>query len=819
VSGGNGRVNLPPLFHCLTPVFHADAEPVTTDDDATVTDDDCATATSRGDDDDCSTNSVWSPPPLFHGDDVEGYDVCSAVAKLINSDRAQGMDACPRTEPLMLIASYMDEHGVYDDASLFEVMLTLAPPDNSSAMSVAGLPNLCHAVFFSTYVKQTAPQTLPRVEPWTSILNQCLPNPCRPRALVPNLVRALGGRVENIESHAARDVVLRVLFGGLLGVYPSAQSRPAVRDKLKMYAAFALLPPDNAALTRFMERRSRFVLMAFREYLFFLVQQLPALHDYLCKAYYWQDLERVGTQAMDLIRTHMTGLRRDFLLDDNLWDRAETIAHIKHQETLKSCYRSPEHEFHEMALEAFEQMTRANRDYFPVPTETQWYQAFAYVFRAARATMRPRHRHAEKVQGAMRVRKRRNTQVKVEAGPDMQRRMRSPANASALVYDSLRANSNGTSENTRDKDGDGDSGGDDDNSTNEPFKRMLTDVCRWGGVSDTTCHRVHKTRYDFETHTHLTGFRNLLPILFEEAREDYNALYAFFSACSYRLCFKWAALPSSWADAQLKALGGNAVLGTHFVCPKCREISTEPVTFPEGQNATARRESMYPQDICIRMQGHDTSLRHARRGLRRHDQTRKRHVKNDRRISSVRKHIDPIEVCYDIPVLRINLVGRLFLTKRDGWITLCVDCGAVVKWSHQGVGPRGPTCGCFLSAGGLGDSLSKRQQLSARVASSTSNKKKKSEALAPELTAFELMHSSATAPVICGICENATASYISQMFLTDDGVRRVFVCNAHNTSWMDLVEDAVPVFEDVKAAVLRRIEARRLRLGGNTYTF
>lgn len=815
MSGGDGRVNLPPLFHCLAPKFNDD--PVTTSSatDAvdTVTTD--ANLTTDG-----SVDAAWLPPPLFR-DNVNGYDLCGVVARLINNDKGQGVEACPQTEPLMLIASYMDEYGVYDDESLFQVMLTLAPPDNSSAMSVAGLPNLCHAVFFSTYIKQTVPQTLPRVEPWTNILNQCLPNPCRPRALVPNLVKGVEGHVEGIEAHAARDVVLRVLFGGLLGVYPSAQCRPAVRDKLKMYAAFALLPPDNAALCRFMKKRSRFVLMAFREYLFFLVQQLPALHGYLCKSYYWEELERVGTRAMDTIRTHMAGLKREFLLDDDLWDRAETVAHIKHQDTLKSCYRSPEHEFHEMALEAFEQMTRTDRDYFPVPTESQWYQAYAYVFRASRATIRPRHQHPDKVEGAMRVRKRRNTQVKVMAGPDMHRRMRAPANASAAVYDLQPPEGEQASAGDEDETDDQHRAADADKF--EPFKRMLTDVCRWGGVSELTCHRVHKTRFDFETHTHLTGFRNLLPILFEESREDYNALYAFFSACSYRLCFKWAALPVSWGEAQLKALGGNPVLGTHFVCPKCREISTEPVTFPEGQNATARRESMYPQDICIRMQGHDTSLRHAKRGLRRHDQTRKRHVKNDPRTSSVRKHIDPIEVCYDIPVLRVNLVGRLFLTKRDGWITLCVDCGAVVRWSHQGVGPRGPTCGCFLSAPLTGTSSRgiRRSSSSNGTAAppAVARTKKSRTPIAPELTAFELLHSSATAPVMCGICEKPTASYISQMFLAHDGVRRIFVCNAHNTSWMDLIEDALPVFEDVKAAVLRRIEARRLRLGGNTYTF
>jgi predicted RNA-binding Zn-ribbon protein involved in translation (DUF1610 family) len=589
----------------------------------------------------------------------------------------------------MLLAAAMQLAGVYQDETtqpLRDFFAAGAAGAAGAEMNLSTLPDMCHMVheipFWGKISKDSAENQV-----WLSLLGQCLPNPCRARAFEQDLKDHLNMPFTHT---AMRDFLLRVIFGALLDVYHDSsggsgdpnrsqassgtkEKAMGVREKMVLYAAFSLCPPTTQELMDFVSDATAFVLFAVRRFIFHTVSLVPAVHDYLCRSYYWEDMLELTVGGLRGVRETLVkkGLAPGFLSNAALWvDINATLNACNHQ-TLKLCYRAADRPFYQKVVAEYERIARAHNSRLPSPTGAQFYEAYAHVAQ-----------------------------------------FQAKEHLTKELLDSL------------------------------PIENeMLATI-----------------RYNYEMEIQPTGLSKFLPTLFDT--DLYGQLYALFKAVQHRLSFRWARLPRSWAQSQLEALG-SLEAGLHFVCPKCQEIRANVLTYPEGKDERRREKSLYPVDLTVKTGGEDVLMCRAKR-IRKHDATAKRYQQN-RRENNQRQRIDPIDVCSDVQVLRVNMIGVLLFVGGD-WVVLCVDCGAMVRWHPDAVTDRGPICGCQLK---------------------------------PKIPQ-------------CALCKKRTKHIRVHAVLKRTGVEEVVVCASHNTEWVDALE-IVPVYKEFKQAVLKR--QHRIRVG------
>jgi len=598
------------------------------------------------------------------------------------------------TEDLLPVAAFMECSGRYDDAAVHDAAFVL------EGNGLFGVPDLCHYLqrvsFWGTTVDEHAAPAAGGQVPWAKILGQCLPLPCRARALCADLAAHL--------AHGTRDFVLRVLLAGLLGVYThtSPEGLP-MRARIMAYAAFSVHPPDNDQLARFILERPKLVLYAMKEYVFFMVRQVRALHAYLCRTCEWAAMDALGTQAMDAVRREMgrRALGIDFMRDGAMWHAVEVAAQVYNHRILRHSYRTCDETFFKRVIACFN--TLATRGKAPHVSESLAHEAYAFT-----ATF--------------------------EARP----------------------------------------GGN--------LYQEIADFAAWG-VSPAWAAELEAAKDQFTASTNLTGVSHVLSRMYAskdrdnlgqserdnhgQARDDYSRVYIYARACVHRLSFRWAFLPVQWARAQFRAVGSSFDAGAYPVCLKCREILGDT-----GRTSKKKPPSAYPSSVCVRMRGTECELVCKRRGVRKHDATLKRQSRGLSSSSSTSDQ-DPktrdIEVCCDVPVAWVNMIGRIFRTERDGYVVLCVDCGVLIPWDPLTVRDRGPTCGCVA------------------------------ETSVP-------MHT-------CSFCKRDMPfkHMRGHKMLRKSGVETVYVCRAHRTHWVD-TWPALPIYKELKHGVLNR--QRHINVGG-----
>lgn len=623
-----------------------------------------------------TTTYVWCPrsPP-----EDEQHATYWRTVNALSAAHETGV--IPRASDL-LTAAFAETRSVFsDDGPLKTAAAYFSDLGDACEFTVRALPDLCAAVIYVPFWGSVPSHVPEALREWATLMGQVLPNPCRARAFVPALIRRL-------DQPIFYDYVLRVIFAALLGIYDRDKEVRGVRERMVLYAAFSLNPPTPWQLARFVELAPQFTLFACRQHLFFTIQQVPAVHSFLCETYHWREMEKAVADGLDAARKHMLimGLLPGFLSNEQLWTRCETLLFAQNQLSLCYCYRAAAKPFHEKLLADYERLTRADERYRPGPSAVQLVDAFSY--------------------------------------------------ASDFHTDGL-------------------------------LSFDIADPRHWPDVLPTRfLDKLCDVKAAYDSETQMTSAGTLLQTIHREAPFAYNGLFCVLEAISHRLSLRWQRLPQQWAQRQLEAvskLGGDEDAGVYLVCSKCRELRATPLVYPQGFDERARASARFPEKVSIRMNGFAPVrlVCHAR-GIRKHDATAKRHEHNYRKQPSTRaKKIDPIAVCSDIEVLRINLVGVLLYTEVNGLVTLCVDCGTLLKWTRKCLTDRGPTCGCQL------DSIATL--------------------------------------VNCDICKKRQPmdKLRKHQVLRKTGLSEVAVCIAHNTQWLDMVK-VVPIFSEVRDAVLRR---------------
>lgn len=519
-----------------------------------------------------------------------------------------------------MLVAHMEETQHYADDDLYDIYGLLRPAPEM-ALTLQDMPDMA---VDAARVEIWSDRCFSY---WSALLTRALPNPCKGRALIDTLLADMAAN-ENVF-----DMALRIVFGSLLGLY-NASVVPAFRERVALYAVFALHPPTPQQLGAFMVRHKKTTEFCFRAYLLFMMQQ-TALHGYLCDKYRWAEATAYVWTGMDELRAALPSIitSPDFLFrSDDAWRQIETRLKVLNRDAKAMCFRPAKVPFYLHVLAEIQTQRRAHDtgdDGIPVSA----------------AAMRPLPRHLDHV-------------------------LRFPSQAT-------------------------------------PAQLQIRMTLLDGVVDLATQAALKRAEAAYAKEQQMTLARRLLAGtekrrtgIFQSHRQQMECLFSFYTACHMRLRVNWSYLPLEWAERQLQSLRKthgflHPETGCYYFCPRCGEIKSTPVTWPNGANERLRGAALMMQRVR-------NDLRYGRHlcasmGLRRKEAIKRRRARPPdaaKRGNAAHLRGDDIYVCGSTPLMTVCMVGIALVFVNRYILVLCVHCGTLVKWSPECISVDGPTCGC-----------------------------------------------------------------------------------------------------------------------------
>jgi hypothetical protein len=279
---------------------------------------------------------------------------------------------------------------------------------------------------------------------------------------------------------------------------------------------------------------------------------------------------------------------------------------------------------------------------------------------------------------------------------------------------------------------------------------------RSGGPPPVYASEMAVAEQEYNSEQKLTGAKRLLigterkpPGIFITDRPAYELLAEHYAAVDRRKKIRWGYLPKEWAILQRRH-----GLGTFMLCPVCCEARATPLVFPQGKNARLRFKAHFMQDVKVDLR--TLTAQCAARDTRHRDRIVRRRARSQRD-DPVHSTGADIEVCHRTPLVNVHMVGVVLETERDGPLLLCVDCGALMRYTPESWTVNGPTCGCKIVG---------------------------------------------AEPHMCAICRAPAKKAVRRhIVLTPNGCRQVEVCMSHRTRWVDRTPSMVTL-STIRKAVL-----------------
>jgi hypothetical protein len=127
-------------------------------------------------------------------------------------------------------------------------------------------------------------------------------------------------KLKRTRANVVFNVILRIVMGGLLGIYDHCNTRASFQVRRRIYKWFCLFPPGKNDIGNWIKGNKHLVIYILREYIFFCIQSLPALQDYLSENYYWFHMIKNAHDAMDSVRKHANDMIKQHLETHSLID-------------------------------------------------------------------------------------------------------------------------------------------------------------------------------------------------------------------------------------------------------------------------------------------------------------------------------------------------------------------------------------------------------------------------------------------------------------------------------------------------------------------
>ena len=216
-----------------------------------------------------------------------------------------------------LLSIYIEKNGIYKNDELFHrdnqdnCPLTIFRPRPSISFTIASLPDMTlHIAKGCQLWGESIDKnvfTNPDITLLLSMIRKVWPTPCEQRSLAALLVELIEALQHVKRSNFLCDVNARFILASLCGVYPGTTGVVTnfhVRHILYRYFSLQM-GLGGEWIQHFVGNHKFLIVYIIREYLFFIVDRLPALKTYLNDHYYWFQITQNTRYVMDYIRAEL----------------------------------------------------------------------------------------------------------------------------------------------------------------------------------------------------------------------------------------------------------------------------------------------------------------------------------------------------------------------------------------------------------------------------------------------------------------------------------------------------------------------------------
>jgi hypothetical protein len=176
------------------------------------------------------------------------------------------------------------------------------PLIETSVFDLEELPDLFILVLYCEYWgdKLELPFKDAELIKLVDLLSKALPYPCKGRSVTSILPNSWSGG--SVDNSIVYRVMSRLIMCSFLGCYPHCQVKAGFAVRRKLYKRFYLTPPQPEELSSWISKNKFLVIYIMREFLFYSIQAMPAVHKFMKDVYYWTDITTNTFQAMDEVR-------------------------------------------------------------------------------------------------------------------------------------------------------------------------------------------------------------------------------------------------------------------------------------------------------------------------------------------------------------------------------------------------------------------------------------------------------------------------------------------------------------------------------------
>lgn len=628
-----------------------------------------------------------------------------------------------RFQPLSL---YMELTEKYDDSSLLSYTpldLTLETKDidfsafdlffprDSLAFDIEELPDMFVHVLFCRFWGEKDKIEVPfdsQIDrKLIDILTKAQPSPCKGRSLATIISNAWSDKTGG---NIIFDSILRIIFGGLLGVYDHCTVLPNFRFRRILYYWFCFSRHDRNALADWISQNKTLITYILREFLFFSIMQCSPLNDFMEKTYYWYSMRRNAYDAMDDVRRYLNGTLLGptmIPVDGSLLEEESCIFleanHIAGKYTFwfekKLSPEDPRNTNMSLFLSIEDMLAEYNRrnlKYCPRHIETSLVEKMDTVIAMV------------DIETALKRRRETKGSEEIISDEDLLKEIAAGISSdSELITDYERQYVERVVTECHDP----------INPISYEWLAAVFDVSLYDSIMPL---KEAETLYKYETDR--TALKKVMQDIMNTSPRDYEFLKTFFLAMHKVNGIQIYDLPANLGLKQIQkyrevyGLEPEQELpesaGTYYVCPNCSRIKAPII--PAGSDAMHRQnehslcsqniaydildELMYCKKIQTKKSNPKKNVQH--QGLL--DMVTKAKTTEMKRIKKIcrdeRRKI-PARVCPHTQLKKVNLIGRLLCTRADGPVMVCPECVVLTTLYREGFkNPEGAfSCGCVLT--------------------------------------------------------------------------------------------------------------------------
>lgn len=204
-----------------------------------------------------------------------------------------------------LLSLHMEEKKHYKDDQITKVYakneispLDMFYPNVDLVFTVGEIPDLyTHVMYCDIWGKtKEIPYTDPAVLIMITLMNKALPFPCKsrsPTTILPN---------NWYNMRVVSSLILRIIVAGLLGVYPHSKVVANFHLRRLVYRHLSLNVMPLQQLDEWLKNNRDLVIYLFRDFVLYMIEGAPALHEMLSNNYYWGTVVSSTRDGMDSIR-------------------------------------------------------------------------------------------------------------------------------------------------------------------------------------------------------------------------------------------------------------------------------------------------------------------------------------------------------------------------------------------------------------------------------------------------------------------------------------------------------------------------------------